>query len=626
MVVSVIIPVLNGETFISRTLRALDRQTYPPDSFEVIVVDNGSTDRTRERVAAHIKTPENRSEKTSGKNRAEKTSENSFEKKSPDGSDDPVNGPVDGPVDGSVNSPVDGPADGPDVKLIVNSGPRNPYLSRNLGASEAAGDLLVFLDATCTPDVRWLEEGVRLIEEGADLVGGHIRFTFSPALSLGEWYDSLTFVNIRQYIEESGSTSGGNLFVRREVWEATGPFPETMRSGGDTYWTRNAGRKGYQLRYGEKAAVSYPARGFRAVVRKSCRVGRGHVQAWHREGRSAQSVLAEIITTFSPPSLSGLKRLIGERGTPEMNRYALQLWCISWLCKVSMALGRAGAFFSVYFPDYIPDRFSFYGKSVEKKSVDSEGPERNRPERKNVNSEGPERKSTEIESPERENAERKSMGTSPLRLQKGTIAFLYYTYYPVTGGASVHGYNLARELSRLGYRLLKINGHPDGFTEKRHPAELWRVLRESDLVYVRMDYFPNLRNLAGLAALLSGKKVVVELNSPSDELHLHGRGRLFIRLVDRVASRLLKRADAVIAVSEGVKTYGETALGLTNIHVIENGGEVFSSEDLSPSAAVKQRVEDLRKKYRKLVVWAGTPNQLQSMEWLQQTILGTREK
>ena len=42
--ISIIIPVFNGEEYITDCLHALMEQTHPP--LEIIVVDDGSTDRT----------------------------------------------------------------------------------------------------------------------------------------------------------------------------------------------------------------------------------------------------------------------------------------------------------------------------------------------------------------------------------------------------------------------------------------------------------------------------------------------------------------------------------------------------------------------------------------------------
>jgi glycosyltransferase involved in cell wall biosynthesis len=46
MFISVVIPAYNEEKYLSACLQALCHQTYPREQFEVIVVDNGSTDAT----------------------------------------------------------------------------------------------------------------------------------------------------------------------------------------------------------------------------------------------------------------------------------------------------------------------------------------------------------------------------------------------------------------------------------------------------------------------------------------------------------------------------------------------------------------------------------------------------
>jgi glycosyltransferase involved in cell wall biosynthesis len=48
MLISVVIPALNEEKYIGRCLASLRAQTHPRELYEIIVVDNASTDRTSE--------------------------------------------------------------------------------------------------------------------------------------------------------------------------------------------------------------------------------------------------------------------------------------------------------------------------------------------------------------------------------------------------------------------------------------------------------------------------------------------------------------------------------------------------------------------------------------------------
>ncbi|MGH2992329.1 MAG: glycosyltransferase [Solirubrobacterales bacterium] len=95
--VSVIVPVLNGEATVGRCLESLCRDSYPEDRREIVVVDNGSTDRTVELVR---------------------------------------------------NYPV---------RLVVEPA-RGLSRARNRGIEESEGKLLAFTDADCYVSTRWLGE------------------------------------------------------------------------------------------------------------------------------------------------------------------------------------------------------------------------------------------------------------------------------------------------------------------------------------------------------------------------------------------------------------------------------------------------------------------------------------
>lgn len=208
------------------------------------------------------------------------------------------------------------------------------------------------------------------------------------------------------------------------------------------------------------------------------------------------------------------------------------------------------------------------------------------------------------------------------------IGFIYYDFFPVKGGASVHGYNLAKELTQLGYTLYKINGAEDPYTNKYKNRILgfFKILKSSDIIYLRMDYFFKLRNLSSLFSIIAGKKLIIELNSPSDELYLFGKGVRYIMCVDFIVRFILKRADAIIVVSEPIKRYCTEALSLEpeKIHVIENGGEIFHNDNHSNgeknlsrrSKLLEIKIKDIKQKYDQIAVWAGSSNKMQDLKRL----------
>lgn len=198
------------------------------------------------------------------------------------------------------------------------------------------------------------------------------------------------------------------------------------------------------------------------------------------------------------------------------------------------------------------------------------------------------------------------------------IGYLYYKFFPVDGGASIHGFHLAKELTHLGHNLYKLNGEADPYTKKlRNPATgfIWMLLK-CDLFYVRVDFFLKPRNLLVLILLLFRKRVVVELNMPSDELILFGKSQNYIARIDKIYSKILRRVNAVIVVSHPIKRYCREELGVENVFVIENGANQFQIDKSNVDPAVVKILEDLEDQDSKFVVWSGSLNKLQDFEML----------
>jgi glycosyltransferase involved in cell wall biosynthesis len=217
--VSVIVPVRNGGDQLEVLLGALARQTLPRERFEVIIVDDRSTDDTPERI------------RQSGL-----------------------------------------------ARLVVTPVRSGSYAARNLGIAEASGEVLAFTDGDCVPAPDWLERGLAAASNGADLVAGHIAMPLGERPSASALVDYARHLNQERAVGE-GFGATANLWMRREFAERVGRFNDKLISGGDTEFGHRALARGAVLRYAREVVVTHPARSRpRELARKGYRLGFGAAQ------------------------------------------------------------------------------------------------------------------------------------------------------------------------------------------------------------------------------------------------------------------------------------------------------------------------------------------------------------
>lgn len=101
---SVIVPVFNAEATIGECLKCLLGQTVPPESYAIVVVDDGSTDRTAVIVRALAE------------------------------------------------------REGPPAIRLLGQEQRGPAAARNKGVAQARGDIILFTDSDCFAEPDWLEK------------------------------------------------------------------------------------------------------------------------------------------------------------------------------------------------------------------------------------------------------------------------------------------------------------------------------------------------------------------------------------------------------------------------------------------------------------------------------------
>jgi cellulose synthase/poly-beta-1,6-N-acetylglucosamine synthase-like glycosyltransferase len=134
------------------------------------------------------------------------------------------------------------------------------YAARNLGVTNATGDIIAFTDSDTIPDVDWLRHGVGAISAGADLVAGQIDLKFSSSkLTPAACYEKL-FAFDQEKNASSGYSTTANLFARSSLFTAVGLFDEHAHTGADFAWTSKAVASGARLVYEPAAVVSHPTR------------------------------------------------------------------------------------------------------------------------------------------------------------------------------------------------------------------------------------------------------------------------------------------------------------------------------------------------------------------------------
>lgn len=276
-----IVPVYNDQEHIGGLIESLLGQDYPSELIEIIIVDNNSTDGTRQIVERYP------------------------------------------------------------VRLLQENAIQSSYAARNTGIKAARGEIFAFIDSDCTAEVSWVKEGLAALEaQSADLVGGKVEFVFSEKKTTAEIYDSITHFHFESTIKEQKGTGAGNLFVRRSVFESIGMFPDNVKSGGDFQWTSRAVNSGYRLAYAPAALVKHPARPLKELLKKRYRLGPGIMQAQVSQGKSLGRILTPLLLTFLlpvPPAV--ITKAIKRSKNPQLKKKFFGLWMTAWLCKLA---GRTG--------------------------------------------------------------------------------------------------------------------------------------------------------------------------------------------------------------------------------------------------------------------------------------------
>ncbi|MEW5924655.1 MAG: glycosyltransferase family 2 protein [Candidatus Zixiibacteriota bacterium] len=258
--ISVIIPALNEDKFITATIEYLLNQDYPKDEMEILVVDGGSEDKTAEIVSTL----------------ADKDSR---------------------------------------VRLLENP-KRFSSAGRNVGVKNASGEIITFVDGhTYIENDQLLRNTALLMSEKEVSVLSRPQFLDTPdnnlfqqAVSLarksaiGHGLDSTIYTREDKYVNPSSSGAS----YRKEVFDKIGYFDENMDAAEDVEFNYRAAINGFRSYTSMKLAVFYyPRDSFEGLLRQMVRYGIGRFRlAAKHPGSLSIGTLVPVCITLGIPLLA----------------------------------------------------------------------------------------------------------------------------------------------------------------------------------------------------------------------------------------------------------------------------------------------------------------------------------
>lgn len=226
--VTVIVPVWNNPAQLELCIDALQQQDYPSDQFEIVIVDNGSTDDTV----------------------------------------------------------IRGTRKG--VKVLHQSKPGS-YAARNLGIANTSSDYIAFTDSDCIPDRKWLSSAMGRAKQEPNLgvLAGRIVLFSEVERKSQLWAEHYeTLVAFPQHQAALGVCATANWLSPRSAIIEGGCFDETVKSGGDHHMALKIRANGRAMLYEADMVVLHPTRAsLKSLLAKRRRLTGGHWDRAHGSGK-----------------------------------------------------------------------------------------------------------------------------------------------------------------------------------------------------------------------------------------------------------------------------------------------------------------------------------------------------
>ena len=220
--ISIIIPVYNDPIRIKKLLNTLIDQTYPKEKYEIIVVDNNSTDNTL--------------------NIIKEVANNNNTK----------------------------------IKVLSENNIQTSYAARNKGIKNAEGELIIFLDSDTFVNNSLLQLVESKYKKDKFSYAGLNVIIVSETNNIFDKYDKLNAFNIMLFVKNRHFAPTCSLVVKKSIFKKIGFFRSDLISGGDVEFGQRAYDYGIKQTYYNDIIVYHPARSsFKEFYKKHLRIGIG---------------------------------------------------------------------------------------------------------------------------------------------------------------------------------------------------------------------------------------------------------------------------------------------------------------------------------------------------------------
>lgn len=240
---SIIISVYNGEKTIGECIESLLSQDYPKQRYEIIVVDNKSTDKTAQVIKQYP------------------------------------------------------------VLCLEERAIQGDFAARNRGIKQARGQILAFTNADCIASSEWIKEGViGFAEDEIGCVAGEIK-GYEPQNYVEEYLCKRNILTQEEKPSEFPFpyAKGANAFYRKIVLDKIGLFEEKWKTGGDAdiCWRMQL-ETNYKIKFVQGATIFHKHRSTVFSMYKQCfKWGIGYTNLYRKyQSRMPRRSLKQTVWIF----------------------------------------------------------------------------------------------------------------------------------------------------------------------------------------------------------------------------------------------------------------------------------------------------------------------------------------